>query len=153
MNDRASLLAAALEQVATLRRSGFRGDDGAVLHLLRYCGEGDHLVSSLWADLPEGSLREDVADLLGLLVWRTNDNGAAIMRTLERWIRECSDELKIWVAVHQEAYPFIAHADRINHLVEVAKRFPSLAPRCEAMIAQTREWERTERGAGMSPRA
>lgn len=144
MNDRAPLLAVALEQVAALRQSGFRGDDSAVLHLLRDYGEGDHLVSNLWADLPDGCPREDVADLLALWSWRTNDNGAAIMRTLERWIRDCSDEMKVWVALHQEAYPFVAHSDRINHLAKVAKKFPLLAPRCEAMIAQSRQWEQAE---------
>lgn len=146
MNARLPLLAVALEQVATLRQSGFRGDDSAVLQLLRVYGEGEHLVSSLWADLPNGCPREDVADLLALWSWRTNDNGAAITRTLEGWIRECSDELKVWVALHQDAFPFVAHADRISHLATVAQTFPSLAPRCEALIAQSREWKRAETG-------
>jgi hypothetical protein len=146
MTDRAFLVVAALEQVATLRASGFRGDDSAVCQLLKEYGESHDLADKLWSDLPNGCGREDVADLLTLWSWRTNDNGAAIVRTLEGWVSECSDESKVWVALHQDAYPFVAHAERIGRLAKVAVQFPSLGHRCEAMITQSREWERTRNG-------
>jgi len=148
MSQRTSAVDAALKQVAALRLSGFHGDDTAVRHLLKEYGEDQGLADKLWFDLPAGFQREDVADLLALWSWQTSDNGAAIMRSIESWVHDCADGVKVWVALHQDAYPFVAHASRIAHLGRVASAFPSLEPRCNEMIAQTREWQRIEDKAG-----
>ncbi|SDZ72350.1 hypothetical protein SAMN05518854_1291, partial [Variovorax sp. YR266] len=82
--SRTALVQATLDEVAALRPTAFRGDDETVLRLLGEYGETSDVAELPWADLPDTYRREDAADLLNLWAWRTNDNGADIMRTLER---------------------------------------------------------------------
>lgn len=138
--SRIALVQATLDEVAALRSNEFRGDDETVLRLLADYGETSDVAELLWADLPATYYREDVADLLSLWSWRTKDNGAHIMRTLERWVSECSDESKVWVALHQEAYPFIDHMSRIDYLLKVKSAFPTLGQHCQSIIDQSRLW-------------
>lgn len=138
--SRITLARATLDEVATLRSNKFEGDGETVLCLLGEYGATSDVAELLWADLPATYRREDVADLLTLWAWRTNDNGAHIMRTLERWVSECSDESKVWVALHQDAYPFIDHRSRIDYLLRVKSAFPALGQHCQSMIDQSRRW-------------
>lgn len=134
----------ALSQVSHLRLADFRGDDDAVCRLLAEFEAGGSDLDALWACLPASRDLQDVADLLTLWSWRGTDNGAKVMRSLEAWVRECSDEDKIWVALHQDAYPFVDHTTRIARLREVAASLPSLRGRCEEMIAQSEQWLRKD---------
>ena len=138
--SRTALVQATLDEVAALRSTAFRGDDETVLRLLGEYGETSDVAELLWADLPGSYRREDAADLLNLWAWRTNDNGAHIMRTLERWVSECSDENKVWIALHQDAYPFTGHKSRIDYLLRVKSAFPALGYRCQSLIDQSRRW-------------
>jgi len=138
--DRIALVQATLNEVAALRSNKFHGDDETVLRLLGEYGETSDVAELLWADLPTTYRREDAADLLTLWAWRTKDNGAQIMRTLEGWVSECSDESKVWVALHQDAFPFIDHRNRIDHLLRVKSTFPALGQHCQSMIDQSWRW-------------
>ncbi|WGS53752.1 hypothetical protein LFL96_22160 [Paraburkholderia sp. D15] len=142
MADRFALVRATLDEVATLRTAGFRGDEENVRHLLGAYGETSDLAELLWSDLPENYCLQDIADLLNLWAWRTNDNGKRIMCTLEKWVSDCSDLNKVWVALHQDACPFTEHSSRIEHLRRVMRVFPSLRVSCEAMIEQSQRWMR-----------
>ena len=138
--NRIALVQATLDEVAALRSNKFQGNDETVLRLLGEYGETSDVAELLWADLPATYWRVDAADLLTLWAWRTDDNGAKIMRTLERWVSECSDESKVWVALHQDAYPFIDHRSRIDYLLRVKSAFPALGQHCQSMIDQSRRW-------------
>jgi len=139
MNTRTTLVQATLDEVAALRLSNYQGSDDTVMRLLDEYGDDSDLAELLWADLPATYCPEDVAVLLDLWTWRTNDNGARIGRTLERWVVESSDERKVWIALNQEAYPFIDGNIRIAYLLRLRSVFPALEERCDAMIDFSRE--------------
>lgn len=129
MEPRTTLVTAALDEVAMLRASDFRGKEFAVARLLREYGESSDLTNQLWADLSAElqGRRRDISDLLGLWVWRTPDNGSRIRRSLDGWLRDCDDESKVWIALHREGVPFAQEDDLLER---AAKRFPSLANLC-----------------------
>lgn len=154
MHTRTTLIQATLDEVAALRLANHQGSDDTVMRLLDEYEDDSDLAELLWADLPATYRAEDVAVLLDLWTWRTNDNGARIGRTLERWIVESSDERKVWIALNQEAYPFIDGNIRITHLLRLKSAFSALEERCDAMIAFSRELlerERLRSGPSNSP--
>ncbi|MET3823163.1 hypothetical protein ACVK00_001958 [Burkholderia sp. PvR073] len=135
MFTRHKLVEAALHEVAKLRASNFAGDDDVVLRLLNAYTGADSVADYLWQELPINYHVENVADLLSLWCWRTDDNGALIMRAVERWIVECADESKIKVALSMDAYPFIDPDVCIANLKKAATAFPALHARCEKIIS------------------
>jgi len=140
MRERHQVVQAALDQVRTLRKTEFRGEDDQVLTLLHsYSGDASP-ANSLWADLPTAAAVEDIADLLSLWLWRTDDNGAQIMRAVENWITEHNDPKKIEVSLSLEAYPFIDDLSRIEALERVKVVFPEFSPRCQEIIDQSKNW-------------
>ena len=146
MNTRTALVQGALQEVARLRSHEFRGSDAAVCSLLdSYSTEGS-LADLLWSDLPSNCDLQDVADLLSLWSWRTNDNGSQIMRAVERWIVEGTDLRKISVALSLDALPFIDPEVAIAELKRVMAKFPQFESRCEAMIQE--RLRQIERGQG-----
>lgn len=139
MNTRVHLVQATLDEVAALRLANYQGSDETVMRLLDEYGDDSDLAELLSADLPSTYCPDDVAMLLDFWTWRTNDNGARIKQTLERWIVESADERKVWIALNQEAYPFIDGNIRIAHLLRLKSVFSALNERCDAMIAFSRE--------------
>ena len=138
--QRSALVRDALAQVEKLRNAAFRGTDDLVVRLLASYPAGGSLPDLLWADLPKEASVQDVADLLSLWSWRTDDNGASIMRAVERWIEECANAKQIEVGLNLDAYPYVDHQLRIDRLQLVATKFPELAGRCRAIIDQSRGW-------------
>ena len=137
MSQRAPLIAAAFDEVSRWRADSGSTSDQAVRALLA-AYPPDRVADLLWADLPESVSTTDVADLLSLWTWRTDDNGASIMRTMERWIDECADSRKVAVALNLDAYPFVDHRLRLARLKLLAARFPEHRSRCESMIDATK---------------
>lgn len=132
------LLIAALQEVSLWRVDPRSAPDDAVYELLAsYQGRGQ-VADLLWADLPPATSVEDVADLLNLWSWRTDDNGAQIMRTAERWIDECVNSKKVGVAISLEAFPFVDDRVRLARMMLVGERFPEHRHRCEYIIAETK---------------
>ncbi|MBN3816218.1 hypothetical protein G3N57_06110 [Paraburkholderia sp. Se-20369] len=72
--------------------------------------------------------------------WQMTNRLELVRATLERWIGTCSDADKVWIALNQDAYPFIDHSIRIQQLSKVMTAFPLLRASCEAMLAQTQRW-------------
>ncbi|MEI7298168.1 hypothetical protein WCQ02_39305 [Paraburkholderia tropica] len=140
------LVEAALQEAAKLRFSNFAGDDDAVLRLLNAFAGADSVADDLWQELPINYRVEDVANLLSLWCWRTDDNGTQIMRAVEHWIVECADENKIRVALSMDAYPFIDTDVCIANLKKAGTAFPALHARCEEIISD-RLTERHSPGA------
>ncbi|MCB1099234.1 MAG: hypothetical protein KDN22_26930 [Verrucomicrobiae bacterium] len=77
---------------------------------------------------------EDTAAILAVMVWSTSDNGAQISRDAERWISECKDERRAFVALNLDCYPFLDPSEMEASLCQLAEHFPALSDRCHAMI-------------------
>ncbi|XSG76859.1 hypothetical protein ACP8Y2_07590 [Herpetosiphon llansteffanensis] len=78
---------------------------------------------------------EIVADLLGILVWMTSDNGNALFRSAEEWLREGISLRRIQIALEMEFYPFFHDPNEMERvLLGLAQRFPEVATRCEDLI-------------------
>ena len=139
MINRAQLTIAALDEASRWRLNPQCATDRDVCALLAAYPSGSEVADLLWADLPADMKTEDVADLLSLWCWRTDDNGSQIMRTVERWIDESTDARKVGVAISLDAFPFIDHSTRLARMRSLGTKFPQFRSRCESIIAQTKE--------------
>lgn len=136
-------MAAALAEVlAVLRRergTGYPAAHEAVQGWLDDFGEerlAERVIDAAPADAPV----EDLADLFGFLVWATSDNGSQRCRTLERWLREGTDERRMCIALHPgaEFYPFMDAQEMELELSRIANERPALRARCIDLIEQRR---------------
>ena len=75
-----------------------------------------------------------VADLYAILIWSTNDNGYALMRTVEQWLNEKNDERKIKIALNLDVYPFKEKKTMKKTLKEISMIFPELSEMCGRLI-------------------
>ena len=75
------------------------------------------------------------ADILAIMIWSTSDNGAQISRDSERWINECSDERRAFVALNLDVYPYLDSSEMEASLRKLAVGFPALSDVCDSMIA------------------
>lgn len=131
MSARRILLAETLRLIVRERENSF-AECGPLAHrLLHDYQEEGNPAEFVWNDLPNQRNIEDVADLLGLWCWYSNDNGSSIFRTTEEWITACTDQEHIAVALNLDAYPFI---DRNEMNVALENRygeisFPEIAMR------------------------
>ncbi|WP_344446430.1 hypothetical protein [Kitasatospora nipponensis] len=73
---------------------------------------------------------------LNVAVWSGTDNGSSMKRTLDTWVREASDTVRLQIALHHEAYPLPTRAEMIAKLVEIAFGFPEHRAICERHIAE-----------------
>lgn len=77
---------------------------------------------------------EIVAELFDILSWQTNDNGADIHRTLERWLLEGLDNRKLLIALHVEVYLFLDEDERVRVLSDLAQKNSRVAARCKVLV-------------------
>lgn len=70
----------------------------AVNEVVSVFGELD-LANRLFAEIPRTVPEELVVELFNLLAWQTNDNGAAMTREVETWLREQHDPRKLRIAM------------------------------------------------------
>ena len=128
-----SLLDNALAAIAVERGKRYERSFELVNALLGEFGEAG-VANRLYAAIPVDCSLDVVADLFNILLWSTSDNGAAIGRTAEEWLRSSSDLRKLTLALSLESYPFINRGEMETVLRKVAKRVPQLAARCEELI-------------------
>lgn len=101
---------------------------------------GDRDVAELLAGFVGPSRpRQVICEMLGILVWSTPDNGSAIFRTYDRWLRECSDEKKCWLALNGQVLVLSSATEAGQVLSKVIERYPSLTDSCRSQIDQ---WSR-----------
>ena len=100
--------------------------------LLRY-GESD-LANRLYSEIESLYPWETVADLFGILIWSTSDNGSALTKVTDNWITECNEERKVSIALHLDTYPFHDAAEMNEKLEKVSVKFPALKNRCVELI-------------------
>ena len=94
----------------------------------------EELADVLIDDIPIAVPWEVVSDILGILIWSTEDNGSSIMRTAEKWLLDAQDLRRIQVALNLDVYPFKTNDQMQRVLTEVVQRFPEVDMFCRALI-------------------
>jgi hypothetical protein len=130
-------LAEAVQTVAEERGRPFDKAFEAASRLVTEYGEAG-LAERVITDTPASVPWEVVADLLGILEWSTQDNGAAIHKEVEAWLLEGMDLRKVQVALHLDVYPFDSLARMSLVLGQVSATHPQVASRCAQLIEQRR---------------
>jgi hypothetical protein len=92
------------------------------------------LADKLFNGIPRTVPFEIVSELFDILSWQTNDNGADITRTLERWLLEGLDNRKLLIALHVEVYPFLNEDEMVRVLSDLAQKNHRVAARCKMLI-------------------
>jgi hypothetical protein len=92
------------------------------------------LAERLYAAIPHERPWQDIADLFGILIWSTSDNGSSLMRTMEQWLHRADDLRRIRIALHLDTYPFIDRETMARVLGNVASRFPEVTDLCRELI-------------------
>lgn len=105
----------------------------AVHDVVSVFGERD-LANRLFAEIPRTVPEELVAELFNLLAWQTNDNGAAMAREVETWLREGQDVRKLTIAMGLDVYPFPDAQEMYQVLSTLASSTPEVAARCQILI-------------------
>jgi hypothetical protein len=144
-----------LTEVAPDAEPGAAADGGACRLSGIHCRSSGPAAAELGRSAAEGLPAVDVADylfersrgvirawprglaeLFELLVWTMDDNGAEVMRAVERWL--LSDDFeRVRVAVElREVFPFRHRAEMDAALAVVKARWPELAERCESLSAE-----------------
>jgi hypothetical protein len=132
------ILAETLAAIGSERGGQFDRSFALVDRLLAEFGEGD-LAERLYAAIPIECPWEVVADLFGILLWSTSDNGEAISRATEGWLRSGEDPRRVRVALHLDSYPFLDRSEMEQVLRGVAARHPEVAPKCDELIEARRK--------------
>ncbi len=93
-----------------------------------------NLANRLFEEIPQTVAEGLVAELFNLLAWQTSDNGSAMTREVETWLREGQDARKITIALSLDVYPFSNAHEMYQVLSKIAATAPELAERCQALI-------------------
>jgi hypothetical protein len=129
------VLSNAIDAIRRERDTEFDEAFAAVQHVADEYGEDD-LAERIANEIPASVPWEIVADLLGMLIWSTRDNGTTILRQTEQWLLAGEDLRKIQIALNLDAYPFADPEQMRQVLQRVAERHSSIAAECEALVRQ-----------------
>jgi hypothetical protein len=107
----------------------------AVDHLMLMLGSED--IADVVADaVAAGRTSLDHAEIyLGVATWSGIEKGASMQHTLDSWLRDGDDVIRIHLALHSEYYPLGGAAEMVAVLTDVAERFPQFQQRCAELIA------------------
>lgn len=140
-----SLLQETLERIAADQlaliaetQEGFSSATFQLVNKLVAAYGEDGLANRVAADLPSDTTWRQLADLLGIMIWSTSDNGSAIFRSTDAWLLEGSDERLVLAALHLDTYPFRERKEMEQVLTSIAEAFPRAADRCRELIASRR---------------
>ena len=128
-------LASAIAAVSKERGDQFKEAFEAADRLKTEFGESG-LAELLANQVPDSVPYTVVSDLLGILVWSTQDNGAAIRRQTEQWLIEGTNLRKIQIALGLESYPFEATSQMKEVLTRLAETYPQIASQCVQLVGQ-----------------
>jgi hypothetical protein len=131
------LLNATLAAIMRERSTQFDESLRLVEALLADFGE-DQLVARLYAAIPSTVPWEVVADLFGILIWSTSDNGHSLTTDTDAWLLDGNDLRKSLIALHLDTYPFRHRLEMEKVLTSLQARFPELAARCQSLVASRR---------------
>jgi hypothetical protein len=128
------MLKEVLEMIKLERKGSFNKSFELVDKLIEKYGE-ENLTERLYQKIGLEWDWEIVADLFGILIWSTNDNGASIVETAEQWLLEGSDLRKINIALHLDAYPFAKKEQMQEVLSHLSTLYPEIAEHCSYLIS------------------
>jgi hypothetical protein len=72
--------------------------------------------------------------ILEVAMWSGQTNGKELNVTLEKWLEEGTDPIKIELALAPSVFPFSTQEKMANVLTSIAQRFPHLAPPIHEII-------------------
>ena len=105
---------------------------------LKLLGESDDIADRLLDLSPPEFPWQSLADVLGIWMWMTSDNGTAILQAAERWLEEATDERKCLIALNLDAYPF-QNADQMREVfLRVSLLSLELREQCLTLLASRR---------------
>jgi hypothetical protein len=131
------LITEALETIA-VERGNFDRSFDLVGKLLTKFGE-TCLAERLYDAIPRERPWQDVADLFGILIWSTSDNGSALVKTAEQWLHAGNDLRQLQIALHLDVYPFLDRSEMESVFSNVARRHPEVASRCRELVDSRRQ--------------
>lgn len=140
MDRRISLLNKATEEVKDFQQRlqasvGLEEwSDVAVCALLQALSDEVDVAETLMRLVPVDTPLKIISDLLSMWCWRTDDNGAQIVRTAERWITALEDPRRVEVALTLDVYPFVDPNERLARIRRVEQRWPQLGGCCRPII-------------------
>lgn len=106
--------------------------------LLKEYGE-NNLANRLYSEIEESISWVVVADLFGILIWSTSDNGHELIKETEQWLIKSNSPRKIPIALNLDVYPFLERAEMEAVLNNIISRPPSLVEECNKIIARRRK--------------
>ncbi|RST13005.1 hypothetical protein E2C00_16705 [Streptomyces sp. WAC05374] len=72
---------------------------------------------------------------LGVAQWSGTDNGAALRRTLDDWVRRADDTARLHMALHQGMWLLPTATEMHAKLTEIAVRYPEHQAVCRYLIS------------------
>ncbi len=72
--------------------------------------------------------------VLQVAMWSGQTNGKELNVTLEKWLEEGTNPIKIELALAPSVFPFSTQTKMADVLTSIARRFPHLAPPIHEMI-------------------
>jgi hypothetical protein len=134
------LVTETLDTIAAERgseRGNFNRSFELVDEIIRKLGE-DGLAERLYGAIPVERPWADIADLFGILIWSTSDNGGALIRTMEQWLLDATDVRQCQIALHLDVYPFSSPSSEDGMmervLADVAAKFPETSDQCRELV-------------------
>ena len=107
---------------------------GCIEELFRELGHED-IGEPIAEAVERGILTQDQGRwFVGVAVWSGQTNGADLRPTLERWLEEARDSLRIGLALDQDIFPFRSLGEMTRVLTPIMTRHPQHAERCRQLI-------------------
>jgi hypothetical protein len=108
--------------------------------LIRLFGESG-LAEKLYEATPAHRPWRDLANVFGILIWSTSDNGHQLMHTMSRWLNDMSDERQVLIAL-EVGFVDMEKEEMITLFGKIVDQYPSAAAPCRRILEwreQTRE--------------
>ncbi len=104
-------------------------------HFIKIFGE-HNLADRLYLKIPKSVSPKTISMLYSILIWSTSDNGSALTKTTENWLKKCSNERQMEIALGLEVFPFSTLNEMEQVFLKVIKKFPKLENKCNSLIIQ-----------------
>src|SRR5437588_4602834 len=67
---------------------------------------------------------DEGSNILRVAVWSGSENGERLLKSLDNWLREASDSIRVTLAMGQDTYPFHDPKEMQTALAKISKKFP-----------------------------
>ncbi len=74
--------------------------------------------------------------VIEVAMWCGQSNGQQLGETIERWLEEGANSIKIELALAQSTFPFSTQAKMAEVLAAIIKRYPQFAPAMNGLIVR-----------------